>query len=183
MTTSETEFDQETAGVNDPQQQPIVGDVVPPGAEVEDESFDLEMFITEEFVGAVFAMPGRIAARKTGHEWWSPDEDEMELLGKAAPAIRAMIRRWVSETPGPFALLVIVLLVVYLPKAMQEMAVQKAEKENPNTQSQSPEKRPRMSQFDPEQQTSKPESVPSSENAGAASQQSSSGSRPDVNDW
>jgi hypothetical protein len=126
-------FDAETAGVTDPTQNPLVGDVLPPGsrAQTEEEStvFPMDAFITEEMVSALFCLPGAMMARKTGHEWWKPSEEEADLLGKAStPAVKYLVQRYLTENSGPFAALGAVLGVVYGPKFLMEMAERKREK-------------------------------------------------------
>jgi hypothetical protein len=160
-------FAKETAGVADPSAAPVVGQIFPPGSDqqTEAESFPVEDFITEEFVAAIFSMPGNIMARKTGHEWWTPDEDEQELLGKGAtPAIKYLIAKYLSGSSGPFAALGAVVAVVYAPKVMREALEQKKEKQRASSPS---------SPYPPNSQTNAG-SQPSSAYAGAGNPMSSS---------
>jgi hypothetical protein len=133
-------FAQETAGVSDPVAEPVVGDILPPGTEAQEPEpdFPLESFITEEFVGMILSMPGKIMARRTGHEWWSPDENEVALLGKGAtPAVKYLLEKYITGGTGPFAALGMVLGVVYAPKLMREQMERRAEKSSGSEQRQS----------------------------------------------
>lgn len=158
-------FAQETAAVSDPVAEPVVGDILPPGAEGEEPEpdFPLESFITEEFVGLILSMPGKIMARRTGHEWWSPDKNEVALLGKGAtPAVRYLLEKYITGGTGPFAALGMVLGVVYAPKVMREQMESRAEKSSGSEQRQSYQR--------------EDASPPLSESPAAASRTNSSGS-------
>jgi len=119
----EERFARETAGVTEPTAEPVVGEIVPPAAatEVEDGGLPLETFITDDFVGAIFALPGAMMARRTGHEFWQISEEEKNLLGLGAgPAVRALVRKYLSDSNGPMAAMGMVLGAVYAPKIMRE---------------------------------------------------------------
>jgi len=140
---AEQRFAAETANVTDPANEPIVSEIIPPGAGGEEpDSFDLGQFITEEFIAAILSLPGNIMARRTGHEWWKPDQDEADLLGKGgAPAARALLAKYIGEQSGPFAALGMAMGVVYAPKLMREQMERKREKEKPTSRDQRPDSR------------------------------------------
>jgi len=126
----EERFAAETASVTDPSSEPIVSEIFTPGTEPEpDQTFPLESFITEEFIAAILSLPGAIMARRTGDEWWRPDDDEAELLGKGgAPAARYLVSKYLNDSSGPFAALGMVLGAVYAPKVMRSTIERKRKK-------------------------------------------------------
>lgn len=125
-------FRMETEGMADPPNEPPPGEVIPPGGTVE-EAFNvpLEMFITEEIVAAFFALPGNMMARKTGHEWWRPEEEEKEILGKGCtPGIRYLVAKYLTQGAGPLVGLAAALSVVYGPKVVREQIERRREQES-----------------------------------------------------
>lgn len=157
-----TRFETETAGIHEPAAAEPIGEVIPPGEEPEEEDeqfvFPVGEFITEELVGGLFAMPGNAMARKTGEEWWRPEQDEVDLLGRGiAPPVRYLVEKWLGKNSGPYAVIAGVLGAVYGPRMVREL------RRSP-TQPKTPDPR----------RTSQRESASSSANGDAASPQSSS---------
>jgi len=128
MSGSEPSFEDEVAGITDPDIGTPEGEIIPPENQAPTDWIDL--MITPQIVGLLLAMPGSIMARKTGEEWWQINAEEKELLGEAAtPGIRFAVRKYLSESVGPWAGLATAAGIVYGPRMVRE-AMERKERES-----------------------------------------------------
>ena len=128
MTEEEERFERETAGVDDSVAEPV-GEVIPPGGDVED-GVPLDKFFTDEIVAVVFAVPGNLMARKTGEDYWQISEDELALLGKGCgPGVRYLLNKYLNGADSPTSVMLAALGVVYGPRLMTRIADMKRERD------------------------------------------------------
>lgn len=144
MITSEREFDEQTGWIGADPAEAIEGEVVPPGgaAEGENDATAFDEFITPDLVVSIFTMPARIMARKTGDDWWRPEEEEEEMLEKATPAVRAIVREWVSAEVGPWGVLAGVLGAYYIPRVIRHRTESKKDPETKRREKEAEKPRP-----------------------------------------
>lgn len=161
--------------------EPMEGEVIPPGQQTEAPGEAgpsiLEKFITEELCGTLFALPGVLQAKRTGHEWWRLEEEEKQLVGEATqPLILHLVQTYLGESIGMYGMALGALAAVYGPRQLREkLAEDEPEK---------PQKTPPASMTDEEMENDFPEDFgrtrppskaasPSSSANGAVASQSS----------